>query len=379
MSCAGSLGPTTSYGSPMQAYACPAGNALVGVDLAYTPPSSPSPASAGARRCKKDADCHSDELCSSSGACAPPAGGAVYRLSALYCAPANDIAARARHPLGDAPSAPVPPNGATPATFVCPAGQALTGANIWVDGLGGQIQQIQLRCNTFAAGAPPAAPSGKYPTARAPKGSRALTLSTLGAPPSALFANGIAQSYEPDGGKLTALGFNCQDYADEFDTSAARQVACCTGTAQDPQFCRGLAPQTEGCDAYMAQYCADDCAAGKCAHPACGCLGSPVALPECHDARCADTAEAYRTAQMRARQGGSCPKTVPCGSWDLLGDGKYLSKAVTPPDCTTTTSRAPAVTAAIILFIFLVFIAGALRRAPKKPAAAPPPPPDLFL
>lgn len=420
MSCAGSTTPP-AFGTPGKYYACPAGSVLVGADLAYEPPSQASGFRAGRIErfgdhtadhtagwgdpedgseyydfyegfaatplgCGATADCPVGQVCNAQNLCVTPPPvwqpGAVQGLTAFYCASADATAAGSpvaatRYPLA-------PASGGMAASFTCPAGQALTGATAWVNAQG-DTEQIQLMCNAFAPGTAPGQASSKYPSVLMPQSTaRATPLSTLGAAPAALFASGVAQGRESDA--LVALGFGCQDYADEFDSSAARQLACCAGTAANPQFCHGLSPQSAACDTYMAKYCASNCANGGCIDPACGCLGSPVGFPECYDSRCADTPAAYRTAQM-VQQGSSCPAAASCDIWQLLGKGQYLAKEVpVPTGCVPPPSPSifsnPIVIAIIVAFIFLIFLAvvlgGSGGHKPARPMFAPPPPPGLF-
>ena len=399
MSCAGStkqpaIGPLAGgvY------HTCPAGEVLVGVDVAYDEPAahegflnllglSQSRAQGLAQGCERDADCHTlGQVCSQQKRCVTPMvlrqpPGAVREVTAFYCAGADAVAGGAttapvRHPLAGADGA-----AALTATFTCPAGQALTGATAWVNPQGDAVEQIQLNCNSFALGAAPGATSNKYPAALAPGSAAAATpLSTLGGASTAIFANGLAQARKADA--LVALGFGCQDYAAEFDASDARQLACCAGTAKDPQLCHDKTPQSAACDAYMVQYCANDCAGGTCHSAACGCLGSPVGLPGCYDSRCADTPGAYRTAQIAQQEGPSCPSTASCDLWQLLGRGQYLTAKVPPP---TGCPPAPGggfsdekAIIIVILFVLLVVLAVAYGRKPARPMFLPPPPPGII-
>jgi hypothetical protein len=415
MSCTGSTTPS-AFGTPGKYYACPAGSVLVGVDLSYDPPSQASgfrtgrierfggyntgdecseyydfyegfaatPRTSPTLGCEQDADCLTGQVCNAQNLCVTPPvwqPGAVQGLTAFYCASVDATAAGS--PVTATRYLLAPASGGVAASFTCPAGQALTGATAWVNAQG-DAEQIQFNCNVFAPGAAPGWVSDKFPSMLMPKSTAEATpLSTLGAAPSALFADSVAQDRESDA--LIALGFGCQDYANEFDLSTARQLACCAGTAATPQFCHGLSPQSAACDTFMAKYCASNCAGGGCLDPACGCLGSPVGLPECFDGRCADVPTAYRTAQM-VEQGSSCPTTVSCDIWQLLGKGQYLAKERPAPTGCIPPSPSilsnPMVTAIVVAFIFLIFLAlvlgGSGGHKPKPPMFAPPPPPGLF-
>jgi hypothetical protein len=383
MSCPGSTS-ATSYGSPGPAHPCGRGQVLVGLDLYYTPPANVAGFHAGA--VDHDDVSFGGSLDTDGEPISVWIPGAVLGISAFYCASADSVfvgsAAPQRVATGYSPLA-----GERLATFLCPAGQALTGATAWVDPGTGNTEQIRLQCTRFAAGTPAGASSPSYPARRMPGSAAApRALSTLGTPPAALFANAIAQGWGGAGdadGPLRALGFGCEDYADEFDSSPARRLACCTGTAANPELCQGFAGQTGDCDAFMAQFCATDCApGGGCLHAACGCLGSPVGRPECYDARCADTPGAYLTAQMVAQK-PSCPTTVTCPIWQALGDGRFLAKEIIPPaGCTPSPSfwSKSVILLLVIAFIFLVFLAGVIGRSggAKRAPMFMPPPPGLF-
>jgi hypothetical protein len=396
MSCAGSTKPP-AFG-PLAGgvyHTCPAGEVLVGVDVAYDEPAAHEGflnllglTTAAPLGCENDADCRvPGQVCSTKKRCVTPMvlrqpPGAVRGVTAFYCATADAVAggspaAPFRRPLADADTGAA----ASTATFTCPAGQALTGATAWVNPQGDAVEQIQLNCSSFALGAAPGATSVKYPAALATGSAAAATpLSTRGGASTAIFANGLAQAYKADA--LVALGFGCQDYAAEFDTSDARQLACCAGTTKDPQLCRGKTPQSAACDAYMVQYCAEDCAGGTCRSSTCGCLGSPVGLPGCYDSRCADTPAAYRTAQVAQQEGASCPSTASCDLWQMLGRGQYLTAKVPPPTgCAPASPSDPPRSQLIIivvLFVLLVFLAVTHGRKPARPMFLPPPPPGIL-
>lgn len=363
MACTGSINPPT-YGTPGEYYTCPAGAVLVGADLAYTSPLQAScSASAG--------------TCSAGGAGATWQPGTVRGITAYYCASAAAAAGEPPRAMTRTPLAPATDvAGATIATFTCPAGQAFTGATAWIDGHQ-DTEQIQFNCSKFAPDAAPGMLSSLYPSNLALGSSaRPVKLSTLAGAPTALFNTAIAQAHN-SAGVLNSLGFGCQDYADELDTSAARQRACCAGTATNPQFCRGFTPQSVTCDTYMAKYCAGNCTAGNCLDPVCGCLGSPVALPGCYDNRCADTPGAYRTALIGGQQ--VCP-AASCDIWQELGKGQYLAKETpAPSNCALPLSLFSDTTIIVVLaFIILIMIAGRLFNNREPPPALPIPPPDLF-
>lgn len=401
MSCAGSSSPS-GFGSPSLVSSCPPGQVLVGADVDYVSPSAGSGASGPLvgifdafdpadpiGPCRSNSDCVPPQVCA-DGRCAdpPPAWipGAVQGISAFYCAGADAVHAGGAYLPARTPTGVFPGGGAT-ATFVCPAGQALTGATAWVDDAGA-VEQIQFRCSGFDPEAPEGEKSPLYPAALMPMSTATpVAVSTSGPANTALFANSVAQAPPDTGRAIRAFGLGCQDYKDEFDSSSARRLACCTGAASNPQFCQGYAPQTGACDVFMAQFCAADCGPyGGCTHPQCGCLGSPVGRPECYDSRCADTPAAYLTAPM-AQQKASCPTTVSCAIWQALDSGVYLAEKVTPPaGCAPPpapgTASNPIIIALVVGFILLLLIAlvaGSSSSDSKKMLPfVPPPPAGLF-
>jgi len=320
---------------------------LVGVDLVYS-----QPAGFSVGRIERFGD-HDAEYYEGG---APPTSG-VHGLTAFYCANAAAAAAGAVTPTRHALTlTPTPTE--MPTTFICPAGQALTGANVWANSATGPIEQIQFNCNAFAAGAAAGTKSGSFPStvvASATKPKK-YSLTTLAAPPTAIFANGVAQN--SGSGALNALSFGCQDFADEFDSSSDRQLACCRGTTADPQFCRGFDPQSAKCDSYMTKYCATSCSSGSCLDPTCGCLGSLVGRPECYDSRCADTPAAYFSTAQKTTS--SCPTTASCDIWHLLDNGRYLAKKIPSPGGCSPASpglgKVPSVIAVVVFLILLIFL-----------------------
>lgn len=331
----------STYGTPGTYNTCPAGTVLIGAELAYTPPQNSCPA--GINTCL-----------------APSVQpGAVQGINGYFCASNGNSNAignveTARYPAAQHPTTA---EATSSATFLCPDGQALTGTTAWTNSAG-VVEQIQFNCSNFEPGATPGLQSSLYPTLTS-SGAKKHTLSTLAAAPAVLFANAIAQGQNTTG-NLSALGFGCRDYADELDTSAARQQACCAGTATNPDFCRDFTPQSASCDAYMTKYCAGNCTPGGCLDVACGCLGSPVDLPGCYDGRCADTPGAYQTALMVAGH-QVCPAAT-CDIWQKLGEGQHLAKETpAPAGCAAPPSISSNNIIIIILaFILLIMVAGRL-------------------
>lgn len=128
--------------------------------------------------------------------------------------------------------------------------------------------------------------------------------------------------------RLGGLTIKCADYATFFQTIPSdKKIACCRG--EKWFMCGGYAPQTAKCDQTMATYCASLCTGGACADPVCGCLGSPLAGDAaCFDARCADSPEAYRTADASAICRG---KILTCAQWNALGRGRFVATGVAQP------------------------------------------------
>jgi len=338
----------STFGTPGTYNTCPAGTVLIGADLAYTSPQNVCPAG-------------SKPPCLATSV----QPGAVQGINAYFCASNGNSKA-----IGNVEIAQYPANTAAmaapskTATILCPDGQALTGATAWTNSAG-VVEQIQFNCSNFEPGAAPGVQSGLYPTSPATSGTP-HTLSTLAKAPTVLFANAVAQG-QNTAGNLSALGFGCRDYADELDTSAARQQACCAGTATNPDLCGDFTPQSAPCDTYMTKYCAGNCTSGSCLDVACGCLGSPVDLPGCYDGRCADTPGAYRTALMAGQQVCSA---ATCDIWQKLGEGQHLAKATpAPAGCDAAPPSIFSNTTIIIIlsFILLIMVAGRLFDAKEIP------------
>jgi hypothetical protein len=385
MSCVGSSKPS-AFGDPGQYTSCPAGSVLVGVDLAYDDPTN----GARAGRIEQFGGHVADEGYHNNyyeRFMSPPSEwqpGTVRGLAALYCASADAVAVAATGPPAATTKYPLlPALGGVATTFTCPAGQALTGGTAWVNGDG--AEQIQFNCRMFAPNAPEGASSRMYPLARSPDSTaQEVVLSTLGAAPAVLFANGVAQGRKAD--VLANLGFGCQNYANAFDSSDTRKIACCAGTASNPQLCGGFLPQSAVCDGYMVRHCADSCAGGSCLDPACGCLVSPVGRPGCYDSRCADAPPAYRTTQM-IQQAASCPTSASCDVWQALGKGQHLSdRTPAPADCAplgptpgSALSDPKMIIAIFVMLILLVLLAGNLGGHSRPPPLMfMPPPPNMF-
>lgn len=353
------------FGKPSSAaYACGSGSVLVGFDVAYDPP---------------PADLSRN--------------GSVRGATAYYCAPAADVASAASGRAGSVtlaraqlPSAAATTAASTSAnipklaTFMCPAGEALAGANAWQSSAGA-LERVQFQCARFAPGAPMSAVSSWFPAETgASSAAKVVRISTAGNAPSAQFADGFSQS---DGvGAMTALGFDCQDYSNALSASEKDSLACCAGAAGAAGACGGMQPQSDACDSFMAAYCARDCASGSCSTAACACFGSPAAAPQCHDSRCANGA-AYQTARMRA---SACDDTPPsCETWNLLGDGKNLAAGVVPPaGCESSSHKYsyPKIIAIVLFILALLFVAFSMGGGRKKTMSLeippPPPPADLF-
>lgn len=342
----------STYGTPPPGIynTCPAGTVLIGADLAFTTPQNSCPAG-------------SSKTCSATSV----QPGTVQGINGYFCASNGNSNAIGNVETARYPAANTTTSASSTATFLCPDGQALTGATAWTNSAG--VEQIQFNCSNFEPGAAPGLQSSLYPTSTSGTTSGTIkhTLSTLAAAPTALFANAIAQGQNA-AGNLNALGFGCRDYADELDTSAARQQACCAGTATNPDFCREFTPQSASCDTYMTKYCAGNCTSGSCLDVACGCLGSPVDLPGCYDGRCADTPGAYRTALMEAGQQVCTAAT--CDIWQKLGEGQHLAKATpAPAGCAAAPSSIFSNTTIIIILslILLIMIAGRLFDTKEIP------------
>lgn len=358
MSCAKS-----TFGTPGSYNSCPAGEVLVGVDLVYS-----QPAGFSVGRIERFGDHDAEGGFEYYEGGAPPTSG-VHGLTAFYCANAATAAAGTITPTRHA-LALTPTPTESPTTFICPAGQALTGANVWANSTTGPIEQIQFNCNAFAPGTATGAKSGSFPSTVAATKLKNYPLTTLASPPTAIFANGIAQGSES--GALNALGFGCQDYADEFDSSSDRQLACCRGTTTDPQLCGGFDPQSTKCDTYMTKYCTTNCSSGSCLDPTCGCLGSLVGRPECYDSRCADTPAAYFSTAQKTTT--SCPTTASCDIWHLLDDGRYLAKKIPSPGGCNPVPPGPGypkVIAVIVFLILLIFLSEVVASSSKAKALPP--------
>lgn len=121
-----------------------------------------------------------------------------------------------------------------------------------------------------------------------------------------------------------ALSIACSDFSEVFNPSADKIMSCCLNTPPRDGIakCWGYTPGRSRCDRFMTSYCY-----GRPSYE-CGCVNSPVGVPQCLDARCADQPRAYRTRSMY----DDCSNVqVTCDDMRALGGGQYLARGLTPP------------------------------------------------
>lgn len=375
------------YGGPLgQEYALPqtavdSESVIVGLAVYYVEPevpppddySSPEPFNGG----------NGD----SGNGTAPSLPGSVYGIASITLATAQDVVvgnpSHRTNTYTFTPDPGFPPAGAETGTFVAEPGSAIYSFNVWFGPDGAQQIQAIYRPLRSGTGAEASTLSPKYPSALAPDSS--ATAQLVGCLGGGLFPYALAWNRAGVTGSLGKIQLTCGDFSPAFADTGTRAIQCCTG--QQSQFCWGYAPQNEQCSVYFQDYCRPLCDSnGNCADPICGCVASPVAMPQCIDARCAEVPSAYRLQGELSTD--DCPNTVTCDQYKALGNGAHVARGISvPSDCLAPVAGNPLLewvkknvllSVAIFFFLLIVVIAiltGGSTPAARRAAKLPPLPP----
>lgn len=401
-----------STGYPVRASASQS-DVVVGVEVAYADPSQTPPV-APITPVGGSPGCPPSEVCRHGARVDPPpppiqVPGAVYGITKLYCADAEQVASGDNAPTSTVDTnlgVPTGTTGVLTGKLQAPTGAfALDGFQLYYGSDG--ATQIAASYRPFAhnQGTSTRSLTGFLPS-QASKSSTSRILLGCYNSQGDLYLSGADQAETSSymalsvGGftpQLGSLGLECTDYTDVFQMPDSKKVACCLGTGSGCWWGQYF-PQTEKCDDIMMKYCRPLCSGGTCADPACGCLGSPLAadgVAQCFDARCADDTGAYRTRNMKQ---SDCKgkKSLTCKEWAALGGGTNVAKGVPlpsgcggPPDTPSGgiiewLEKNPSWAVVFIVFVILLAFAlmpsgggGGARRVPKLPPGALPTLPPL--
>ena len=131
-----------------------------------------------------------------------------------------------------------------------------------------------------------------------------------------------------------------QDNADWYKLTKRKswdqwKVDACTGKETDRT--GFFTPSTSSCDQVMSTYCSQSANKSK---DVCGCFGSEIPNPSCHDIRCSASFNAYKTKAMYDTIAAGCPTYMDCRQYLNIADSAknnvlnnvYMQQTCTAPD-----------------------------------------------